>query len=72
MPKGPKMKTRKAAVKRFKLTGTGKLKRKNSFQNHKMMHKSGSEQRRLDLGTVHESGGQSASVRKMLQVGPVQ
>lgn len=68
MAKGPKMKTRKAAVKRFKVTGTGKLVRKCSFQNHKMMHKSGSTQRRLDMGAVVE-GGMAPDVRTMLNIG---
>ncbi|HEY3283251.1 MAG TPA: 50S ribosomal protein L35, partial [Armatimonadota bacterium] len=60
--------TRKAAAKRFKLTGTGKLVRRCSFQNHKMMCKSGSAQRRLDLGaTVKHDQGEV--IRAMLQIG---
>ena len=30
----PKMKTKSGAKKRFKLTGSGKIKRKNAFKNH--------------------------------------
>ena len=30
----PKVKTKSGAKKRFKLTGTGKIKRKNAFKNH--------------------------------------
>jgi len=30
----PKMKTKSGAKKRFKLTGTGKVKRKHAFKNH--------------------------------------
>ena len=30
----PKVKTKSGAKKRFKLTGTGKVKRKNAFKNH--------------------------------------
>ena len=30
----PKMKTKSSAKKRFKVTGTGKIKRKHAFKNH--------------------------------------
>ena len=30
----PKVKTKSGAKKRFKLTGTGKVKSKNAFKNH--------------------------------------
>ena len=30
----PKVKTKSGAKKRFKLTGSGKIKRKNAFKNH--------------------------------------
>ena len=30
----PKMKTKSSAKKRFKLTGTGKIKRKHAFKSH--------------------------------------
>jgi large subunit ribosomal protein L35 len=30
----PKMKTNSSAKKRFRLTGTGKIKRKHAFKNH--------------------------------------
>ena len=35
----PKMKTKRAAKKRFKMTGTGKLKRAGAFKQHKLEHK---------------------------------
>jgi large subunit ribosomal protein L35 len=36
----PKMKTRRSVAKRFKTTGTGKLKRANAFKSHLMERKS--------------------------------
>ena len=52
----PKMKTKSSAKKRFKLTGTGKIKRKNAFKNHILTKKS--EKRKLKLthsSLVHKS-----------------
>jgi large subunit ribosomal protein L35 len=36
----PKMKTKSSAKKRFKVTGTGKIKRKHAFKNHILTKKS--------------------------------
>ena len=36
----PKMKTNSSAKKRFKVTGTGKLKRKHAFKSHILTKKS--------------------------------
>jgi len=52
----PKMKTKSSAKKRFKLTGTGKIKRKHAFKSHILTKKS--KKRKLKLthaGLVHES-----------------
>lgn len=43
----PKMKTRKSAAKRFKLTGGGKLKRSKAFGRHLMTSKSSKRKRNL-------------------------
>lgn len=43
----PKMKTLSGAKKRFKLTGTGKIKRKHAFHSHILTKKSNSRKRRL-------------------------
>ena len=42
-----KMKTKSSAKKRFKLTGTGKIKRKHAFKNHILTKKS--KKRKLKL-----------------------
>jgi len=43
----PKMKTNSGAKKRFRLTGTGKIKRKHAFKNHILTKKSTKRKRRL-------------------------
>lgn len=47
----PKLKTRKTAVKRFKVTATGKLMRRCTKLNHLMRKKSMSQRRALLKGT---------------------
>ena len=43
----PKMKTSRAAAKRFKLTGTGKLKRAKAYKSHILTKKSTKRKRNL-------------------------
>ena len=43
----PKMKTSRAAAKRFKLTGTGKLKRAKAYKRHILTKKSTKRKRNL-------------------------
>lgn len=43
----PKMKTHKAAAKRFRITGTGKLKRSKAFKQHILTKKSAKRKRNL-------------------------
>ena len=43
----PKMKTSRAAAKRFKVTGTGKLKRSKAYKRHILTKKSPSRKRHL-------------------------
>ena len=50
------MKTKSSAKKRFKVTGTGKIKRKHAFKSHILTKKS--KKRKLKLthdGLVHKS-----------------
>jgi large subunit ribosomal protein L35 len=52
----PKMKTRSSAKKRFKVTGTGKIKRKHAFKSHILTKKSTKQKRRLThSGLVHKA-----------------
>lgn len=51
----PKLKTRKAAAKRFRATGSGKIVRRKAYKNHLLQHKSSERKRRLSqLTLVHE------------------
>ena len=43
----PKMKTRRSAAKRFKVTGTGEFKRGHAFRSHILEHKSPTRKRNL-------------------------
>ena len=50
----PKMKTKSSAKKRFKLTASGKIKRKHAFKSHILTKKSTKQKRNLTkFGLVH-------------------
>jgi len=50
------MKTNAGAKKRFKLTGSGKIKRKHAFKSHILTKKSKKRKRNLTyFGTVHKA-----------------
>lgn len=52
----PKMKTKSSAKKRFKVTGTGKIKRKHAFKSHILTKKSKKRKLALTHSTlVHKS-----------------
>ena len=52
----PKMKTKKSAAKRFKVTGTGKLKRSKAYKSHILTKKSQKRKRNLrKAGYVSET-----------------
>ena len=52
----PKMKTKSGAKKRFKLTASGKIKRKHAFKSHILTKKSKKRKRNLThTGLVHKS-----------------
>lgn len=52
----PKMKTKSSAKKRFKLTGTGKIKRKHAFKSHILTKKSKKRKLKLTHSTlVHDA-----------------
>ena len=48
----PKMKTNRAAAKRFKVTGTGKLKRMKANKSHILTKKSSKRKRDLRTATM--------------------
>ncbi|CDQ39363.1 MULTISPECIES: 50S ribosomal protein L35 [Virgibacillus] len=51
----PKMKTHKGSQKRFKKTGTGKLKRSHAYTSHMFAHKSQKQKRKLRKSTTVSS-----------------
>jgi len=61
----PKAKTRRAAAKRFKVTGTGKIKRGHSRTSHLLEWKTSSTKRRLGK-TAIVSPSDTNIVRKMI------
>ena len=48
----PKQKTKSSAKKRFKLTGTGKIKRKHAFKSHILTKKSKKTKLKLTHSTL--------------------
>jgi large subunit ribosomal protein L35 len=61
----PKMKTNASAKKRFKLTGSGKVKRKHAFKSHILTKKTKVQKKRLTkAGLVHSSD--EKRVKRML------
>ena len=61
----PKMKTKSAAKKRFRVTGTGLIKRKHAYKSHILTKKSVKRKRNLRHATIVEPANMKA-VREML------
>jgi large subunit ribosomal protein L35 len=61
----PKMKTHRGAAKRFKVTGTGKVTRRNTNLNHILEKKGESRKRRLSRAS-EVTGGDLSRVRRLL------
>ena len=61
----PKMKTDLGAAKRFKITGTGRIRRRKAFRSHLLEKKSSVRTRRL--GRMAEvTGGDAKQVKRLL------
>ena len=61
----PKMKTDRGAAKRFKITGTGKLRRRKAFRSHILEKKPSKRTRRL-AGEVDVARADVREVRRLL------
>jgi large subunit ribosomal protein L35 len=61
----PKMKSKSSAKKRFKLTGTGKIKRKHAFKSHILTKKSEKRKRNLTKFTTVDKADEK-SIRTQL------
>ena len=53
--KRPKLKTKRAAAKRFKKTGTGQLKRMKAYKSHILTKKSQKRKRNLRKATITDA-----------------
>jgi len=61
----PKMKSNRAAMKRFRKTGSGKIRRKKAFANHILTKKSPKRKRKLrDLTLASRADG--ARIKRMI------
>ncbi len=63
-----KLKTHRGARKRFKLTGTGRIKRRHAFKRHILTKKSPGKKRMLGRSAVMEDAD-AAKVKRMLPYG---
>lgn len=61
----PKMKTDRGAAKRFKVTGTGRIRRRKAFRAHLLEKKSSVRTRRLKRG-AEVTGGDLKQVKRLL------
>ncbi|MBV6640564.1 MAG: 50S ribosomal protein L35 [Cyclobacteriaceae bacterium] len=63
----PKVKTKSSAKKRFKVTGSGKIKRKHAFKNHILTKKETKQKRNLShMTVVHKADEQN--IKDMLNI----
>ena len=62
----PKIKTNRAAAERFKVTGTGKLKRNKAYKSHILTKKSTKRKRNLRQATITDA----TNVKNMKKVLP--
>lgn len=63
----PKQKTRRGAAKRFRLTGSGKLKRNKANHRHMLIRRSNKAKRKMRQGAIVDAGDRK-NVRRMLCV----
>jgi len=61
----PKMKTRRGAAKRFKVTGSGRIKRNKANHRHMLIRRSKSARRKMRQPDLISSGD-SKKVRRMI------
>ena len=62
----PKMKTSRAAAKRFKVTGSGKLKRNKAYKSHILTKKTTKRKRNLRKATMTDA----TNVKTMKKIMP--
>ena len=63
----PKMKTHKGAAKRFKVTGSGKVKRYKAFKSHILTKKSSKRKRTLRRAGLIATNGEQKRIKRLIQ-----
>ena len=63
----PKVKSHKGAKKRFKVTGTGKVRRYKAFKSHILTKKTSKRKRNLRRPTTVATNGEAKNLRRLLQ-----
>jgi large subunit ribosomal protein L35 len=63
----PKMKTHKGASKRFRLTGSGKVKRYKAFKSHILTKKSSKRKRNLRRAGLIATNGEQKRIKRLIQ-----
>lgn len=62
----PKMKTHRGAAKRFKITGSGKVKRYRANKSHILTKKSAKRKRRLRRPALVATRGEARNIKRLL------
>ena len=62
----PKVKSHKGARKRFKVTGTGKVRRYKAFKSHILTKKTSKRKRRLRQAGIVATTGDTKRVKRLL------
>lgn len=62
----PKLKTKSSAKKRFKVTGTGKIKRKHAFKRHILTKKSNKRKLKLTHNTLVDQSDMKSVKEQLL------
>ena len=62
----PKVKTHKGATKRFKITGSGKVRRYKAYKSHILTKKTAKRKRRLRQPGIVATTGDTKRVKRLL------
>ncbi|HEX6814908.1 MAG TPA: 50S ribosomal protein L35 [Gemmatimonadaceae bacterium] len=63
----PKMKTHRGAAKRFKTTGSGKVRRYKAYKSHILTKKTSKRKRRLRRAGLIATTGDTKRIKRLIQ-----
>ena len=63
----PKMKTHKGASKRFRITGSGEVKRYKAFKSHILTKKTSKRKRNLRRAGLIATNGEQKRIKRLIQ-----